>query len=167
MPSPNAEFSSSPAKDITRSRGDADEEGGDTSASIKPHQQIAVAVVERDGKFLAGLRASGQVLAGLSEFPGGKIHTGEMPADAAARECLEETGIAIIVGDIYQVVEHDYPHGRLTLHFFRCTVAGSTSNTPPTPPFRWVARDELATLRFPEANRSLLEKLLHLKQPQP
>ncbi|MBI3839784.1 MAG: NUDIX domain-containing protein, partial [Planctomycetia bacterium] len=54
--------------------------------------EIAVAVVEGDGKFLIGQRETGVPLAGLWEFPGGKVEPGEPAENAAIRECLEETG---------------------------------------------------------------------------
>ncbi len=81
---------------------------------------IAIAVVEQDGNFLIGRRPTGSVLAGLWEFPGGKIHSGETPAAAAARECLEETGLAVDVVYEYPRVDHRYEHGPVALHFFRC-----------------------------------------------
>src|SRR5437764_2006476 len=56
---------------------------------------IAVAVVEKDGHFLVGQRPEGVSLAGLWEFPGGKIEPGESPEAAAVRECLEETGVDV------------------------------------------------------------------------
>ncbi len=108
---------------------------------------------------MVGLRPAGKPLAGLSEFPGGKVHPGETPAEAAERECREETGLSIIVVEPYPIVEHDYPHGRLALHFFHCMLAKPTDEATPSEPFRWVEREELARLKFPEANRALLEAL--------
>jgi mutator protein MutT len=137
-----------------------DEGMASDSADERTRQQVAVAVVEHDGKFLVGLRPAGKPLAGFSEFPGGKVHSGETPAEAAERECREETGLSVVVGDPYPSVEHEYPHGRLTLHFFRCTLADAAEGRIPHAPFRWVRRDELARLEFPEANRSLLERLV-------
>ena len=64
----------------------------------QPTTEIAVAVVERDGSFLIGLRTAGLSLAGMAEFPGGKVEPGESPSAAAVRECLEETGLQIEVG---------------------------------------------------------------------
>jgi 8-oxo-dGTP diphosphatase len=150
-------------KRLTRRRGDAAETKSDGelsgSTAERPHQQIAVAVVEHDGKFLVGMRGPGKPLAGFSEFPGGKIHSGETPAEAAARECREETGLSVVVGEPYPTVEHDYPHSRLTLHFFRCTLANPAGNASPVEPFRWVNSAELIRLEFPAANRSLLAEL--------
>ena len=51
--------------------------------------EIAIAVVEHEGRFLIGLRPPGAPLAGLWEFAGGKLEPGETPQMAAARECLE------------------------------------------------------------------------------
>jgi len=159
---------------LTRRRGDAEDARqadvshaarGVSSADDQSVQHIAVAVVEYEGRFLVGVRPPGRPLAGLSEFPGGKVLFGETAADAAARECREETGLIVAVGEPYSVVEHDYPHGRLVLHFFRCTLAGETGSSDaahakPLPPFRWVGREELARLDFPEANRALLANLV-------
>jgi mutator protein MutT len=55
---------------------------------------VAIAVLEHNGKFLVGVRPPGVPLAGLAEFPGGKIDLGETPEAAAIRECREETGLA-------------------------------------------------------------------------
>lgn len=120
---------------------------------------IAVAVVEHDGRFLIGLREAGTPLAGYWEFPGGKVHDDETPAEAAARECFEETGLAVSVGKQHALVDHAYEHGHLRLHFFACQPYGEMGAIPKR--FRWVPRAELATYRFPPANVGLVEQLVH------
>lgn len=122
-----------------------------------PLTEIAVAVVARDGRYLIGLRPPGAPLAGLWEFPGGKVRRGESPAAAAARECLEETGLRVTVHAVAAVVDHDYAHGRLRLHFLHCT-SGEASRAVPER-FRWVAAEELASYEFPAANASVIEQL--------
>jgi mutator protein MutT len=119
---------------------------------------IAIAVVEREGFFLVGKRPAGVPLAGLCEFPGGKVQASETPEAAAIRECLEETGLAVRIVGKYSVVRHDYEHDRVELHFFRCTPVESARS--PREPFRWVTVAELAELQFPEANRAVLEKIV-------
>jgi mutator protein MutT len=120
--------------------------------------RVAVAVVEKDGFYLVGLRGTDVPLAGLAEFPGGKANCDEVLADAAVRECLEETGIAVETIGEYFSVQHRYEHGLLQIHFFRCRPLELPAN--PRPPFRWIAASELAGLHFPEANARLTELLL-------
>ena len=123
--------------------------------------QIAVAIVQQNGEFLVGRRPTGVPLAGAAEFPGGKVGPDETADEAAARECLEETGIEVVVIDLLAKIEHQYPHGLLCLSFFSCRAA---SNRTPRGSFRWVSHDELRQLDFPPANRAVLE-LLTAKSP--
>ena len=117
-------------------------------------QQIAIAIVHYQGQYLVGTRAGDQVLGGYSEFPGGKVEPTESIEDAAVRECLEETGIPIEIIRHYPTVTHAYDHGVLELFFLACEPI--TAPPAPTPPFRWVARQELQQLNFPAANQSVL-----------
>jgi mutator protein MutT len=120
---------------------------------------IAIAVVEHEGRYLIGQRPEDVPLAGMWEFPGGKIEPGETAAQAAARECLEETGLEVVVGDEYPPVVHEYDHGCLELHFFCCWPADPAPQPQPQPPYRWVERTELANYPFPPANREVLAQI--------
>ncbi len=120
--------------------------------------QIAIAVVEHAERFLIGKRPAGVPLAGLWEFPGGKIQPGETPEQAAERECGEETGLQVVIGAAYPSVVHQYDHDRLRLHFFSATPVDPEQT--PLPPFRWVARGELGEYEFPSANQALVKHLL-------
>jgi 8-oxo-dGTP diphosphatase len=119
---------------------------------------IAIAVVEREGCYLAGRRPEGVPLAGLWEFPGGKVEPGESPRSAAARECREEAGLDVQVGFAYPLVEHQYEHGRLLLHFFACTP--SQPAAIPKPPYEWIPASKLGELPFPAANAALIKELI-------
>jgi 8-oxo-dGTP diphosphatase len=119
--------------------------------------QIAIAVVEHEGRYLIGRRPPKVPLAGVWEFPGGKVQSNETPAAAAARECLEETGIVVEVGREYPPIEHDYAHDRVELHFFCCTPIDP--KRPPREPFCWMTAAELADLEFPPANRAILGEI--------
>ena len=121
-------------------------------------EQIAIAVVQQDDHFLVGPRDAKQVLGGKWEFPGGKIEPGESAAEAAIRECLEETGLHVHVLAQYPEVLHHYDHRTLQLYFFSCRPA-EDSPTPLTP-FLWIPRNELNDYAFPAANQSLLALLL-------
>lgn len=127
--------------------------------------EIAIAVVEFDGKFLIGERPEGTPLAGYWEFPGGKVEPGEAPRDAASRECREETGIEVTVGDEYPEVVHQYDHDRLRLHFFQASP--SEFSLPTNRRFMWVLREQLADYQFPDANTELLKLLCEEPEAPP
>ena len=119
---------------------------------------IAIAVVERDGCFLIGPRPDGAPLAGLWEFPGGKVEAGESIVDAAVRECVQETRIDIQVTGREEPVTEGYSHDTVQLHFVHGTA--SDPSQVPNPPFRWVPRNQLSRYQFPSGNREFLRKLL-------
>lgn len=118
---------------------------------------VALAVVEQADCFLVGRRRPDQTLGGLWEFPGGKVHPQETPAEAAVRECYEETDLRVAATRPLLVHQQAYPHGVVTLHFIACRIVQPAG--APRPPFRWVPRGELAQLDFPAGNRPLLDRL--------
>jgi 8-oxo-dGTP diphosphatase len=117
--------------------------------------RVSIAVIERDGCYVIGVRPPGKPLAGFSEFPGGKCEPGEHTAACAVRECREETGLDI-VADV-ELLQHQfrYAHGELSLSFWQCRLL-DTSRTEPQHGFRWVPAAELWSLKFPEANAPLM-----------
>lgn len=119
---------------------------------------IAIAVVEHEGRFLIGQRPEGSALAGLWEFPGGKIEPGESPEQAAIRECREETGLAVEALCRYPEHVQQYEHDEVRLSFIACRPRAELP-TEPIDPYRWVARSELGAYEFPEGNRMLLNLL--------
>ena len=64
-----------------------------------------------------------------------------------------------MVGSLRRVIEHRYPHGAVRLYFFDCVPADPLAEPAVDSGSRWVAADQLASLRFPEANEPLLEEL--------
>jgi mutator protein MutT len=116
------------------------------------------AVIERGGRFLVTRRLEGTHLPGYWEFPGGKCNPGETHEVCLARELREELGIDARIGAEIVTIEHAYPERTVRLHFYRCEIAGD-----PRPllnqEMRWVSRNEMRTLPFPEADRKLIELL--------
>lgn len=118
-------------------------------------REVAIAVVWLHGKFLVGQRPGDVALGGYWEFPGGKVHVGESPTEAAIRECHEETGLIVDVTKPLATVHHRYDHGAVLLHFFLCRLLDSRSSSPHLP-FVWVTREELSQLEFPPANHGVI-----------
>jgi len=123
-----------------------------------PRRPIAIAVVQKAGSVLVGVRPEGKPLAGYWEFPGGKVQPGESPAAAAVRECLEETGVAVTVECLLMRLSFGYEHDTVDLHFF--LAVPTDREAAPRAGFEWVSIDRLATLRFPPANAPVIERLL-------
>jgi 8-oxo-dGTP diphosphatase len=119
--------------------------------------QVAVAVVEYADRFLVGQRPAGKPLAGLWEFPGGRVEQGESARQAAVRECVEETGISVVVDSEYPHRVQAYPYATIHLRFFACHPDGEPRS--PRAPFVWVRRNDLRKLVFPEGNSRLLVEL--------
>lgn len=69
-------------------------------------------------------RMKGAHLAGLWEFPGGKVERGEDPEDALVRECREEIALEIEVGDILEVAHHAFAEKEVLLLFYDCRARG-------------------------------------------
>lgn len=120
---------------------------------------IAIVLVEHAGCVLIGRRPPDVPLAGYWEFPGGKVHPGETLREAAARECREETGLEVSIGEEYQTVVHAYAHGQLELHFL--TATPQDLSQAPAAPFRWVPVGELGSYSFPPANADVVARLLN------
>ena len=119
---------------------------------------VVAAVIEDDDRFLLTRRQSGVHLAGMWEFPGGKIDPGETPQVALERELREELGAEAEVGDRMFQTSHAYPDRTIELSFYRCNLKSA-----PRPvlgqEMRWVPRTELASLGFPAADTEFIALL--------
>lgn len=108
--------------------------------------------------FLVTRRQPGVHLAGMWEFPGGKVDPGETHDAALRRELREELGVEAEVGERVYHTRHAYPDRTVELHFYRCSLKGV-----PRPllgqEMRWVPRAELRALGFPPADTELIDLL--------
>jgi mutator protein MutT len=119
---------------------------------------VVAAVIENNHDFFVTRRQPGVHLAGLWEFPGGKIDPDESHTSALKREIREELGVDVDVRDLVYETTYAYPDRTVALYFYRCNLVGD-----PQPllgqELRWVPRDELRSLGFPPADAELIELL--------
>lgn len=119
---------------------------------------VVAAVVEENDSFLITRRPDGVHLAGMWEFPGGKIDTAEGHADALRREMKEELDTDVDVGALVFETTHTYPERTVSLFFYQCALKGR-----PRPllgqEMRWAHRSELPSLGFPPADEELIQIL--------
>ena len=133
------------------------------AAADRPAPLVVLAgVIERDGRLLVTQRLRDTHLADYWEFPGGKCEPDESHEACLKRELREELDVDADIGAEILTIEHPYPEYTVRLHFHWCRVHGD-----PTPmlgqAIRWVTREELRTLKFPEADEELIRMLTRQK----
>ena len=119
---------------------------------------VTAAVIRRDGCFLLTRRLRGTHLAGYWEFPGGKCERGETHEACLQRELAEELGVTARIGARVFEIVHDYPERTVELHFFECVIEGEPQALLGQE-MQWVARHDLGTLEFPQADAALIKML--------
>src|ERR1043166_6575489 len=120
---------------------------------------VAAALVFRDGKLLITQRNAESHLGGLWEFPGGKREPNETFEHCLTRELREELGIEVVVGELLEMLTHDYPEKTVHLRFFLCKWEAHEPRPLGCQAFKWVNPRELMEHAFPAADARLLEKL--------
>jgi len=120
--------------------------------------EVVAAVIEDDDRFLLTRRQAGVHLAGMWEFPGGKIDPGETDHGALTRELREELDAVVDVGERMFQTRHAYADRTVELSFYRCSLRSA-----PQPllgqEMRWVPRAELASLGLPPADTEFIALL--------
>ena len=118
-----------------------------------------VAAVIRDGsRVFAVQRGSGDQKDGW-EFPGGKIEPGETSQQALIREIREELDTDIQVGHLLTTVEYDYPSFHLSMQCFWCRITGRTPVLKEHEAARWLAAEELESIAWLPADRTLIGQI--------
>lgn len=122
---------------------------------------VVAAAVVRDGeRFLLTRRPAKAHLAGLWEFPGGKLEPGESPEQALVRECLEECGIDVTPLDVLDVTFHSYPTKDVLLLFYACELGARREvQHLEVADHAWVSAEELRRYELPPPDAKLLAKL--------
>lgn len=123
--------------------------------------EVVGAVIVEAGRVFCTQRGTGP-LAGLWEFPGGKVEPGETHQEALTREIREELGCAIDVGQEVARTEHRYPSGDVTLTTFLCTIRTGSPQLSEHTDGRWLLPDELPSLDWAPADLAAVQVLQRL-----
>lgn len=123
---------------------------------------VVAAVIIENGRVLLTRRTDAQHLAGMWEFPGGKLEDGESPEEALARECREECGIEVDVGEVLDVTHHRYPEKDVLLLFYRCALQSGEVRDLQVAAHAWVAPSNLGRYDLPPADRRVVARIQRL-----
>lgn len=124
----------------------------------------AVALVDPDGRVLIARRPPGKTMAGLWEFPGGKIEADETPEAALMRELREELGIDTWASCLAPLsfASHAYPEFHLLMPFFVCRKWRGAPQAREHSALKWVRPRDLPSYPMPPADLPLLPALRDL-----
>lgn len=121
---------------------------------------VVGAVLVRDDTVLAAQRGPGMALAGLWEFPGGKIEPGETPQEALTRELREELLCTVDVGDHVETTSYEYDFGVVTLTTYYATLASGEPRVTEHSELRWIPVHELRSVRWAPADIPAVDRVM-------
>jgi len=122
--------------------------------------KVALAVIRKGDRVFIQKRPNTGLMAGLWEFPGGKIEKGESSVDAIHREISEEVGITMKNVKIIKRIKHAYTSFKVDLHCFEAEHADGTVDLKFASEGKWVKLTELKKYPFPAADVQLIADLM-------
>ncbi len=127
----------------------------------------ACALVDPDGRVLLAQRPAGKPMAGLWEFPGGKIESGERPEQSLMRELKEELGIDVDAACLAPLTfaSHAYPDFHLLMPLYICRRWNGMVKALEGQNVRWVRASRLRDYPMPPADEPLVSHLILLLGP--
>lgn len=124
----------------------------------------ACALIDPDGRVLVAQRPEGKGMAGLWEFPGGKVEAGERPEETLIRELHEELGIEVREPCLapFTFASHSYDDFHLLMPLYLCRRWEGTVTAREHRALKWLRPRDLATLPMPPADAPLVPMLRDL-----
>lgn len=121
--------------------------------------EVVAALIWDEDRFMACQRPARKARGLLWEFVGGKVEPGETKEEALIRECKEELGVTITVGDVFMEVDHAYPDLTVHLTLFHAKIAEGVPQKLEHNDIQWITTKEIDKFAFCPADEEILKKL--------
>lgn len=125
--------------------------------------EVVAALIWDKNKFMICQRPKHKTRGLLWEFAGGKVENGETKAQALIRECKEELGVVIAVGDIFTDVIHEYPDITVHLTLFNAVITKGVPQKFEHNDIKWITSCEIPNYEFCPADEVILNKIIKQK----
>lgn len=125
---------------------------------MKITEVVAALIWEKD-KFMICQRPAHKARGLLWEFVGGKVEKGETKQQALIRECREELGVTLCVGDVFMEVLHEYPDLTVRLTLFHAAIFEGIPKKLEHEDIRWITPDEIPGYAFCPADEEILKRI--------
>ena len=123
------------------------------------HWEVVAALIWDKDRFLICQRPKDKGCALLWEFVGGKVEPRESHEQALVRECREELGIQVSVGNQFMDVTHEYPDAVVHLTLYEATIVSGIPQRLEHQDFQWILPDEISQYPFCPADKAILERI--------
>ena len=120
--------------------------------------EVAAAIIMNQNQIFATQRGYG-TYKGWWEFPGGKLEEGENPEEALIREIEEELDTKVLVEQLIEVVEYDYPEFHLTMYCYLCKVLSGDLTLKEHDDARWLTKETIDSVKWLPADLDLIKNL--------
>ena len=121
--------------------------------------EVVAALIWRGDSFMICQRPAHKARGLLWEFVGGKVEPGETREQALIRECREEIGVTLSVGDIFMEVVHEYPDITVHLTLFHAVIAEGEPQMLEHNDIRWITPGEIPEYDFCPADTEILARI--------
>lgn len=127
--------------------------------------EVVAALICQEDRFLICQRPAHKKRGLLWEFVGGKREDGESKEEALIRECQEELGIQINVGEVFMEVTHGYPDITIALTLFWSTISQGIPQLLEHEDLRWIKVEDIPKFAFCPADEEILRRLAEFGLP--